>query len=213
MPYNLTIKKFVILFMFISALSCISLADSTLQITGIIEPAHGPVANFTGFPLSGTAPLIVRFTDRSEGQVTSWAWDFDNDGRVDSRVRNPVTVYRNPGIYSVRLTVSGPDGSDELIRKNYIAVTGTVRPPVARFSQSARFGFAPFTVQFTDTSLGNPSSYLWSFGDGATSTEANPAHTYMEPGLYRVRLLVSNDVGTARAIGLVNVLRPWFRPF
>ena len=210
---NLTIKKYIILFLLISALSCISLADSTLHITGIIEPVHGPVANFTGFPLSGSAPLIVRFTDQSTGMVTSWAWDFENDGRVDSRLRNPLTVYRNPGTYSVRLTVSGPDGSSERVREDYITVTGPLRPPVARFSQSLRFGVAPLTVRFTDTSLGNPTSYLWTFGDGTTSTAVNPVHTYTYPGFYRVSLQVNNDGGTSNAGGVVAVLRPWFRPF
>ena len=213
MAYNHTIQKYIILLLLISALSCISLADSTLHITGVIEPVHGPVANFTGSPLSGSAPLIVRFTDRSTGPVTAWAWDFENDGRVDSRLRNPLAVYRNPGTYSVRLTVSGPDGSSERVREDYITVTGPVRPPVARFSQDTRFGFAPLTVRFTDRSIGNPTSYLWTFGDGTTSTAVNPVHTYTYPGFYRVSLQVNNDGGTSNAGGVVAVLRPWFRPF
>ncbi|HIH27784.1 MAG TPA: PKD domain-containing protein [Methanoregulaceae archaeon] len=132
---------------------------------------------------------------------------------MDSRLRNPLTVYRNPGTYSVRLTVSGPDGSGERTREDYITVTIPVRPPVARFSQDTRFGFAPLTVRFTDRSIGNPTSYLWTFGDGATSTAANPVHTYLDPGFYRVSLQVSNDGGTSTAGGMVVVLRPWFRPF
>ena len=209
MSNNLTIQKYVILFLLISALSCISLADSTLHITGVIEPVHGPVANFTGFPLSGSAPLIVRFTDQSTGPVTAWAWDFENDGRVDSRLRNPLTVYRNPGTYSVRLTVSGPDGSGERTREDYITVTIPVRPPVARFSQDTRFGPAPLTVRFTDRSQGDPTGYLWTFGDGATSPEINPVHTYTSPGLYRVSLTVTSDGGSSTSRGFVVVRRLW----
>jgi PKD repeat protein len=52
------------------------------------------------------------------------------------------------------------------------------------------------TVSFTSTSSGGPTSYEWLFGDGTTSTFANPQRTYATPGDYAVRLVVSNPVGT-----------------
>jgi len=51
-------------------------------------------------------------------------------------------------------------------------------------------------VQFTDQSTGVPSSWAWVFGDGTTSTEQNPNHTYTNPGTYNVRLTVTNSAGT-----------------
>jgi PKD repeat protein len=51
------------------------------------------------------------------------------------------------------------------------------------------------TVSFTNTSTGTPTSYLWNFGDGLTSTLANPTHTYGMPGVYIVTLTVTNAAG------------------
>ena len=57
-------------------------------------------------------------------------------------------------------------------------------------------GPAPLTVQFTDTSTGNPTAWSWSFGDSATSTEQHPVHTYTAPGTYTVSLTVTNSTGS-----------------
>jgi C1A family cysteine protease len=51
-------------------------------------------------------------------------------------------------------------------------------PPVANFTANITSGFAPLTVQFNDTSNNNPTSWLWNFGDGSTSTMENPIHSY-----------------------------------
>ena len=82
-----------------------------------------PAAAFSGSPTSGTAPFTVQFTDNSTGGPTSWQWDFQNDGTVDSIQQNPSFVYPNPGTYSVRLTVSNGSGSDSTTRSGYVSVT------------------------------------------------------------------------------------------
>lgn len=69
-------------------------------------------------------------------------------------------------------------------------------PPVSSFTASPTSGAAPLNVTFTDTSTGTPTSWLWNFGDGETSTEQNPTHTYEEPGIYTVSLIASNDAGS-----------------
>jgi hypothetical protein len=65
-------------------------------------------------------------------------------------------------------------------KTSYINVTAAPLGPVADFSGTPTSGFAPLTVQFNDLSTGfvNPVTYLWDFGDGSTSTERNPSHTY-----------------------------------
>ena len=183
--------------------------DSEEKIGFITVSPRPIVADFSATPRSGAAPLIVRFTDLAAGTITSRQWDFQDDGRVDSISRNPSFIYRDPGVYPVRYTVSGPDGSDEIVREGYITVTATARPPVARFSQDTRFGPAPLTVRFTDRSQGDPTGYLWTFGDGATSPEINPVHTYTSPGLYRVSLTVTSDGGSSTSRGFVVVRRLW----
>jgi len=81
-----------------------------------------PVAGFSAQPRSGSAPLTVNFLDESEGEVTSWLWNF-GDGTTSTK-QNPTHVYRNAGRYNVSLKVSGPSGTDTLTRPGYIYVTG-----------------------------------------------------------------------------------------
>jgi len=66
----------------------------------------------------------------------------------------------------------------------------------AAFTVNARSGFAPFTVTFTDQSTGEIQSWNWQFGDGQTSNERHPVHTYTEVGNYTVSLTVSNTTHT-----------------
>jgi trimeric autotransporter adhesin len=81
-----------------------------------------PTPSFTASPTTGTAPLAVNFTDTSTGSPTAWAWDFQNDGSVDSTAQNPMFTYTAPGTYSVKLTVSNDAGSNSLTKTNYITV-------------------------------------------------------------------------------------------
>ena len=87
----------------------------------VTTPA-APVANFTGTPLIGLTPLSVNFTNTSTGSQTSWAWDFDNNGSTDSTLQNPTHSYTSEGTYSVKLTATGPGGSGDLTRSNYVTV-------------------------------------------------------------------------------------------
>jgi PKD repeat protein len=75
---------------------------------------------------------------------------------------------------------------------------GGPRPsvPVAVFHADPRAGFQPLRVQFLDASTGLPSNWAWTFGDGATSTQRNPVHTYTQAGQYSVSLRVSNGLGS-----------------
>ena len=56
-------------------------------------------------------------------------------------------------------------------------------------------GGPPRTYQFTDTSENFPASWSWDFGDGSTSTDQDPSHTYTDDGTYEVTLTVTNPVG------------------
>jgi len=82
-------------------------------------------ANFSATPRSGTAPLTVQFTDLSTAQnttITSWKWDFNNDGTIDSTQQNPSRVYNDNGTYTVSLKVSNGQISDKETKENYITV-------------------------------------------------------------------------------------------
>ncbi|MGE0142301.1 MAG: PKD domain-containing protein [Planctomycetota bacterium] len=81
-------------------------------------------ADFSATPTMGAAPLIVNFTDTSTGLVTSWAWDFDNDGNVDSTLQNPTWVYASSGLYTVKMTASNSGQSDSETKASLIFATG-----------------------------------------------------------------------------------------
>ena len=76
----------------------------------------------------------------------------------------------------------------------YCIGQGEALPPVANFSSDKQAGSFPMTVFFKDRSV-NANKFLWDFGDGNTSTEVNPVHTYTAPGNYTVTLTVKNENG------------------
>jgi len=77
-----------------------------------------------------------------------------------------------------------------------IPPAGTPQPPTAGFTAAPTSGMAPLTVNFSDTSTGAPTAWSWTFGDGGTSAERHPTHTYTTAGSYAVTLTVSNAAGS-----------------
>jgi PGF-pre-PGF domain-containing protein len=153
-----------------------------------------PSADFSANVTSGRLPFAVAFTDVSTGsRIHLWHWDF-GDGTTDP-AQNPVHTYTAAGVYDVVLNVSGDGGSSGISRTGFISVFNAT--PQANFTANSTCGIAPLPVAFTDTSTGDGiSSYLWTFGDGGTSTEQHPVHTYTSPGSYRVSMTVTNDGGS-----------------
>ncbi|KKP67283.1 MAG: cell surface protein [Candidatus Moranbacteria bacterium GW2011_GWE1_35_17] len=89
------------------------------------------------------------------------------------------------------------DISSESDKDEYGKVELTIRPPIiANFSASVFSGTNPLTVSFTDHSTNNPTSWNWNFGDGYSSSEKNPTHTYLSLGIFTVRLTANNSLGT-----------------
>jgi PKD repeat protein len=79
-----------------------------------------PAASFSATPTSGTSPLTVTFSDTSTGEVTSRSWDFGNgDNSTEQTVSS---TYESVGTYTVRLTVTGPGGTDTETKTDYITV-------------------------------------------------------------------------------------------
>ncbi len=177
---------------------------NTKTIAGCVSVSVAPPAtNFSASPTSGTAPLTVAFTDKSSGSPTAWSWSFGDGGT--STVQNPSHTYSAAGTYTVALIASNAGGPNTKTIAGCISVT--VAPPAADFSASPTSGPAPLNVQFTDPSSGTPTSWLWNFGDGSTSTQQNPSHVYGSPGSYTVSLTASNSAGqgTVTKSGCISV--------
>ena len=77
-----------------------------------------------------------------------------------------------------------------------LSLNPPTNPPVAAFTGTPLSGQAPLTVDFTDQSTYNPTSWSWTFGDGGTSTLQNPSHTYTTAGTYTVALTATNAYGS-----------------
>ena len=160
----------------------------------VTKPIITPVANFTVNKTSGTIPLYVKFSDQSSNNPTSWFWTF-GDG-VNLTDQNPVHTYSTAGLYTVNLTATNSAGSDTKTAPDYINASKEILKPVASFTGSPRNGTIPLSVQFTDMSSNNPSSWFWTFGDGGNSAAHNPAHIYSTAGVYTVNLTATNSVGS-----------------
>ncbi|MEB2365115.1 MAG: PKD domain-containing protein, partial [Chloroflexota bacterium] len=163
-----------------------------------------PVAMYEQSAVSGPSPLTVQFTDRSTGTIDSWRWDF-GDGTT-SNERSPRKVFTTEGTYNISLRVRGPGGTGRA--HSVVTVSNPqVPPPQANFTPTNTGGIAPLSIQYTDTSQGQITSRLWEFGDGTTSTDQNPIHQFVNPGVYTVRLTVNGPGGTASLTGTVTVTR------
>ena len=174
--------------------------DFTSTIPFIILEGPSPIANYTASPTTGEVPLTVQFAEQSTNNPTSWEWDFGDGGTSDEQ--NPLYIYNEVGVYSVSLKASNEYGSDTAVFNDYIVVDGPT--PIAIFMVNTTLGTVPLIVNFTDMSSNNPTSWQWDFGDGNTSSERNPIHTYNNIGSYSVALSVSNVYGNTSTTTVDN---------
>ncbi|KKH92052.1 hypothetical protein EO95_13230, partial [Methanosarcina sp. 1.H.T.1A.1] len=160
------------------------------------------------FTVSTNSLLVgkdVTFVDYSINQTTELL-DF-GDGSPKSSTANVTHTYTTPGTYTANLTVTNDVSSDSML-KTITVILPTA--PVASFTSDYTTGVSPLNIAFTDTSTGLPTSWSWNFGDGATSTEQNPTHTYSEAGNYSVKLKVTNEIGSndIQKVNYITVLLP-----
>jgi PKD repeat protein len=164
--------------------------------------ARGAKSLKVAFTYSPRYPVVgqtVRFTDTSTGDPSSWNWDF-GDGTVSSE-QNPIHVYTASGFRHVTLVASNGTGSKTSARTlTVIAAQG-----------DASFVFSPSTpgvgqtIQFADTTAGNPTSWSWNFGDGTTGSGKNTAHAFAKAGAFSVSLVAATSSGPKQASRTVTV--------
>lgn len=154
-----------------------------------------PVANFTWTPETPVINQTVKFTSTStdpDGDELTFTWDF-GDGSDLSSEENPTHIYTTNNTFTVTLTVNDGKTSNSTSKVINVGVQLSSNiPPIANFS----FTTENLTVYFTDESVdedNNITEWLWDFGDGNTSTEANPTYVYSAAGTYNVTLTVTDD--------------------
>jgi gliding motility-associated-like protein len=146
----------------------------------------------------------VNFLNASTPTPRATNWDF-GDGNSSS-LTNPRHTYTTPGTYIVKLYNAYNYCTDSVIKPIKV-----LPRPVANFTYSDTTRCQPnHTVNFTDASA-NAVSWAWDFGDGNTSTQQNPSHTYTGYGVFTVKLVVTNSSGCTDSLikqNLVQIRRP-----
>ncbi|NIO80386.1 MAG: PKD domain-containing protein [Candidatus Aminicenantes bacterium] len=151
------------------------------------------------FSFNKLSDYEVQFTDESiaiNDTIVSWSWDF-GDGNTSTQ-QNPTHTYASAAYYDVTLTVTGESTTtDSETQQIWI---GPNQAPTADFTYTTLGGnVVSFADQSTDSD-GTVVGWSWDFGDGGTSTDQNPVHTYPSPGTYSVTLTVTDDDGATDSI-------------
>jgi PKD repeat protein len=171
---------------------------------GTPAPNVAPVAGFTNICSGLTCSFTNTSTD-ANGDALGYIWAF-GDGTGSTEV-NPVHNYSVPGTYSVSLTASDAFESDSEASDITVSETHPNQPPLSDFD----YACSNLTCSFTNLSSdpdADALSHSWDFGDGSTSTEVSPSHSYATAGIYTVSLTTTDGREEATSSEQVNVTAP-----
>jgi PKD repeat protein len=183
-------------------------------ISGTLPDAVGqgaPVANVSTTSQSGYTPLMVYFdgsgSSDPDGSITEYNWDFgDDNNAVGSVVSN---VYYAPGSYTASLQVTDDSNLTDIAS---VEVTVDNQVPYAVASADTESGAVPGTVKFQGSASSDPDapygyidSWQWDFGDGGSSSQPDPSHTYTSSGDFIPTLTVTDDQGATSTVSLNTI--------
>lgn len=153
--------------------------------------------NYTGSPSIGSLLTFSNSSTDPLNNITQYSWNF-GDGNTSSQ-ENPTHAYGNNGSYAVTLAIKndGCPSCYDTIQKviNIGVIGGDDCPLVANFTSKGKF-CKNNPIEFIDASEPlNAGTYSWNFGDNTTSSLVGPAHTYSNPGVYLITLVVDGGNG------------------
>jgi len=164
-----------------------------------------PQAAFTANAVcQGTATVFANTSTISSGSISTWLWDFGSGGATSS-LASPSYTYASAGSYTVTLTATAASGCSHQVTQQ---VTVNPRPTVAFATSPVCLG-QPMT--FTNSSAitsGSISTWQWDFGNGATSAQPSPTHTYTQPGSFNVTLTATSALGCSNQVTQAVTVRP-----
>lgn len=173
-----------------------------------IRISEPPVANFSRTPYSGPAPVTVSVSNLSTGEINSYEWNFGNkDSTTKQNPADEIYPQSDNGdtTYYITLTVKNKCGVS--VHKDSVLVFPL---PKARFGTDRDESCTPFTVHFSNKSVGKPTSYLWDFGNGKKSTlQDPPPQVYTTDSTvktYIITLVAINKYGTDTFRHTITVL-------
>jgi gliding motility-associated-like protein len=171
----------------------------------------GPQGVFSYAPLAGCKPLTVSMKATNTTSNVSFVWDF-NDGTVlPGNNPNVQHTYTNAGSFIPKLILIDSTGCRVPVEgKDTLKVVGVT----ARAAMSEYRVCNEGSIQFTDRSVANDyiTGHHWDFGDGITSTEANPRHNYKGIGTYTVKHIAITSIGCRDTTTLSDTVRVWTKP-
>lgn len=161
-----------------------------------------PIAQANG-PYSTTIGESIQFSSAgsndANGNIVSYYWEF-GDGNT-STAASPVHTYQNAEVYTVKLTVTDNDGNTATdiataeVKSELVAPTALANGPYSATSGQA----VAFSSAGSEDPDGTIVTYQWEFGDGNSSNEPNPSHTYTQAGDYTATLTVTDNDGLSNS--------------
>lgn len=172
-------------------------SDTSTQDITIVLP---PTAGFSISQDSACAPYTLSPANTSQGIVEDWLWIATGAVPDTATVPDPTFVFDSSGTYEIVLQVTNAAGTS--LDTSILVLGG---PPSANFSIADTLGSAQVFTE--NTSIG-ADSFTWFFGDGTTSSEAAPSHTYTQDGDYTIMLIAENTCGTDTLEQMVTITTP-----
>jgi gliding motility-associated-like protein len=191
---------------YVITLTVSNLDCSTAQSQSVTVLLPAPIIDFDFEPSFGCAPLKVSFLNKTQfGEADQYLWTF-GDGQATSSAVDPTYTYNEPGKYSVTLRATNATGqTSQLTKENIIEVYPV---PSAQFDVKPQLITGTDGLLYTSNRSFGATEFSWDFGDGTTSTEREPVHTYRAEGEFEVELIARNSFNcadTARLAGGVKV--------
>jgi gliding motility-associated-like protein len=128
----------------------------------------------------------VFFTNNSTGNISIYAWSF-GDGNTSTDIQ-PAHLYNTPGTYQVQLITDNGNCADTITKSVTVYAT-----PVAAFATANSCLGTPTVFNNQSAISSGVMNFNWSFGDGVTSINASPTHTYLNEGIYTVQLIATSN--------------------
>ncbi|KXK42721.1 MAG: PKD domain-containing protein [Bacteroidetes bacterium OLB11] len=154
------------------------------------------IASASG-PLKGCAPLTIQFQNTSTS-ATNYSWNFGDGSPIDNSV-NPTHTYSTPGVYTLTLVASNPNGCTATIDSMHLIITVINDSLKPNFTYVKQDSCGPFTAHFTNTSQYNNgmpmanADYHWDFGDGTSyNGQTPPLHSFPAANVYTVTLTMTD---------------------
>ncbi|MBS1600317.1 MAG: PKD domain-containing protein [Bacteroidetes bacterium] len=171
----------------------------------LIKVLQGTVFVFTANPICVNTLFYTNPAPADPNNFGFFYYDFGDGTPVVGPTRNGSYphIYSVAGTYNVKVTATDttgcPDSTTHIIKVN---------GPTAKFTAPVTQSCGSLTANFTDQSTGTVAiqSWFWDFGDGSTSTQQSPTHTYSTQGIYPVKLKVTDVSGCVDSLVKSNYI-------